>query len=97
MFYYRIKNQTRKNQQKKGVQTMDKEIILTEEQLAKVSAGYQGANLTPEESAMSDSLWKKYKQAAVDCAAGRISRDEFNAAAQALARFCDKMDAKYGA
>ena len=76
---------------------MDTEIILTEEQLAKVAAGYQGAKLTPEEAEMSDSLWKKYKQAAVDCAAGRISRDEFNAAAQALARFCDRMDKKYGA
>lgn len=73
------------------------ERILTEEELEIVAAGYEASKLTPEELQMSDTLWKNYKQAACDCAAGRISREEFNVAAHALAKFIDKMDDKYGA
>lgn len=71
--------------------------ILTVEELEKVSAGYQGSNLTPEEKETSDTLWKNFKQAASDYLAGKISREEYNAAGQVLARFIDQMDNKYGA
>lgn len=75
----------------------DNERILTEEELEKVAAGYEQSKLTPEEAETSDTLWAAYKKAACDCVAGIISREEFNAAAQTLARFIDKMDDKYGA